>query len=66
VCFQTKEEIAQYIKAEAGKVVTKEEVIKGYRVKRVDKPVTMEKKKSISKTMSDVFISSYRRLKKEK
>ena len=66
VCFQTKEEIALYIKSEAGKVVTKEEVIKGYRVKRVDKPVTMEKKKSISKTMSDVFISSYRRLKKEK
>jgi hypothetical protein len=66
VCFQTKEEVALFIKSEAGKMVTKEEVIKGYKVKRVDKPVTKEKGKSISKTMSDVFISSYRRLKKEK
>ena len=66
VCFRNKEEVTLFIKSKAGKMVTKEEVIKGYRVKRVDKPVTMEKKKSISKTMSDVFISSYRRLKKEK
>jgi hypothetical protein len=30
VCFQNDENVVLYIKSEAGKVVTKEEVIKGY------------------------------------
>jgi hypothetical protein len=66
VLFFQPEEFVVHLQEEAAKSVSKEEWLKGYRVKRQDKPVTAEKRKSITKAMSEVFISSFKRSKRGK